>query len=70
MITGGGVSEMNPIVCRDCGRVLEAKVRGCPECALNFEAEEMIDHLIWRRILPAVVVLVLVAGMVLIYQLR
>jgi hypothetical protein len=58
---------MNPIVCRDCGRMLESNIRGCPECALNFEAEAMIDRMVWRRIFPVVIVSVVVVGLVLFY---
>ena len=38
--------------CRDCGNVLELEARGCPRCALNFEAENMIDRFFWRRLVP------------------
>ncbi len=49
--------------CRDCGYMLQAGDRGCPQCALNVEAETMIDRFIWRRFLPgAIVLVVLVAG--------
>ena len=53
---------MDPLICRDCGLKLTASARGCPQCALNFEAEDMIDRIVWRRAVPiligAVVVLV------------
>ena len=45
--------------CRDCGNVLEQSARGCPRCAMNMEAENMIDRLIWRRFVPCVVLLAL-----------
>jgi hypothetical protein len=32
--------------------MLEQTARGCPRCALNFEAENMIGRFIWRRLLP------------------
>lgn len=55
--------------CRDCGNVLEQHARGCPRCAMNFEAENMIDRLIWRRLVPGVLLLVL-AAVALVYFLR
>lgn len=55
--------------CRDCGNVLEQHARGCPRCAMNFEAENMIDRIIWRRLLPGVCLLVLAAA-ALVYLLR
>ncbi len=54
------------INCRDCGNVLEHNARGCPRCALNLEAENMIDRFIWRRFVPCVIIVVLA----LIYFLR
>jgi len=39
--------------------VLEPKARGCPRCALNFEAENMIDRFVWRVILPGVLLIVI-----------
>jgi len=39
---------MSPKVCRDCGSKLELNSRGCPTCALNFEAEGMIDRFVLR----------------------
>ena len=47
--------------CRDCGNELELNARGCPRCAMNVEAEQMIDRLIWKRIVPLLIV-VLVVG--------
>jgi len=49
--------------CRDCGYELATNARGCPRCARNVEAEEMIDHFIWRRLVPLLIV-ILVAGVV------
>jgi len=43
---------MSAKTCRDCGSVLEQTARGCPRCALNFEAENMIDRFIWRGLMP------------------
>jgi len=49
--------------CRDCGYELAANARGCPRCARNVEAEEMIERFIWRRLVP-LLILILVAGVV------
>jgi predicted amidophosphoribosyltransferase len=43
---------MSAKTCRDCDNVLDQTARGCPRCALNFEAENMIDRFIWRRLMP------------------
>ena len=58
---------MSTKTCRDCGNVLEQDARGCPRCAMNFEAEDMIERLFWRLV-PSVVVLVL--AIVALYFLR
>jgi len=60
---------MSSKTCRDCGNVLEQTARGCPRCALNLEAESMIDRFVWRRFAPAVVVVALVIA-ALIYVFR
>ena len=55
--------------CRDCGNVLPQKARGCQCCALNLEAENMIERFIWRRLAPGVLFVGLAAA-VLVYWLR
>ena len=60
---------MNTKTCRDCGNMLAHEARGCPRCALNFEAEDAIDRFVWRRLLPGVV-LVILAVVGLVYLLR
>lgn len=50
---------MTEKTCRDCGNVLEQTARGCPTCALNFEAEDMIDRFIRRRLAPGLLVVIL-----------
>jgi predicted amidophosphoribosyltransferase len=45
--------------CRDCGNVLAQNARGCPRCARNLEAENMIDRFIWRRFLPCLILVAL-----------
>lgn len=37
--------------CRDCKTELAADARGCPRCAMNFEAERKIERLFWLAIL-------------------
>lgn len=50
---------MSTKACRDCGNLLDQNARGCPRCALNLEAENMIDGFIWRRVVPGVVLVAL-----------
>lgn len=45
--------------CRDCGNVLDQQARGCPRCALNFEAENKIDGFVWRLLVPGLVAIVI-----------
>lgn len=45
--------------CRDCGYELDENARGCPRCARNIAAEQMIDRLIWRRLVPILIVILL-----------
>jgi predicted amidophosphoribosyltransferase len=55
--------------CRDCGNELDANARGCPRCAMNAEAEQMIDRFVWRRLVPLLIVILLVgAGAILILR--
>jgi len=59
------VESISSKTCRDCGYLLPPNIRGCPSCALNLEAERMIERFIWRRFVPAVAIIaVLVAGAV------
>lgn len=60
---------MSAKTCRDCGNLLEQTARGCPRCALNFEAENMIERFIWRGFMPSLFVVV-VAVIVVVYLLR
>jgi len=60
---------MSAKTCRDCGYSLAPNARGCPKCAMNLEAEDMLDRFIWRRVLPAVIFLAL-AAVAAIYLLR
>ena len=61
---------MSALPCRDCGYMLEPVDRGCPQCALNVEAESMIDRFIWRRFLPGVILLAILTAGVLVYIIR
>lgn len=61
---------MKALPCRDCGNLLEPGARGCPQCALNVEAESMIDRFIWWRFVPGVILLAILATGALIYLIR
>lgn len=37
---------MNLIPCRDCGNMIDPNSRGCPTCAMNLDAERMIDKFV------------------------
>jgi hypothetical protein len=50
--------------------VLEGNARGCPTCALNLEAENMIDRFIWRQFMPGVFIAAVLAAAALLYFLR
>lgn len=60
---------MSTKTCRDCGNVLQQDARGCPRCALNFAAEDLIDRFVWRRLLPGLALVVL-AMVAVVYLLR
>jgi len=47
---------MTTLSCRDCGYSLPQDARGCPQCALNLEAETMIDRFVWRLVPVLIVV--------------
>jgi hypothetical protein len=59
---------MSQRICRDCGVEMSLQSRGCTNCALNLEAENMIEKVVWRRIFPLLVILVAFIGAVLIYR--
>ena len=61
---------MSAMPCRDCGYSVPGDARGCPQCALNLEAENMIDRFIWRRFVPGVIVLTILAVGALVYLVR
>ena len=61
---------MTTVSCRDCGLVLPAEARGCPQCALNLEAERMIDRFVSRRLVPVLIVVGLAIVFALFYLIR
>ena len=50
---------MNLIPCRDCGNMIDPNSRGCPTCAMNLDAERMIDRFVLCGLL---LVGILIAG--------
>ena len=56
--------------CRDCGYLLEPNARGCPRCAMNVEAERIIERFIWRRLVPGVLLVAVIATIGMILWLR
>ena len=56
--------------CRDCGYLLKQDARGCPRCAMNVEAETMIERFIWRRLVPGMLAIALIAAVGIIWWLR
>jgi hypothetical protein len=61
---------MKAKACRDCGNLLAPNARGCARCALNFEAERMIDQFVWRRVTPGLIILVILLAGLLFYFVR
>ncbi|MEP6920665.1 MAG: hypothetical protein ABI967_06020 [bacterium] len=61
---------MSEKTCRDCGNAVEATARGCRTCALNLEAESMIDRFVWRWFIPGVIIVAGLAVAALFYLLR
>jgi len=50
--------------------MLEPNVRGCPRCALNLEAETMIERFVWQRVVPGILIVAVVGAGILYYVLR
>jgi hypothetical protein len=44
--------------CRDCGYELEKTARGCPRCAMNMEAERMIERFVAGVLLVVALIIV------------
>jgi hypothetical protein len=61
---------MTTVSCRDCGYLLPQNARGCPQCALNLEAESMIDRFVRRRLVPGLIVVGLAIGFAVFYLSR
>jgi len=53
---------MNLEACRDCGALLPANARGCPQCARNLIAERRLAQLFWFVVVPALVLLLCLVG--------
>ena len=66
----GGLDVVSSKTCRDCGYAVEPTARGCPRCALNIEAESMIDRFVWRWFIPGVIIVAGLAVAALFYLLR
>lgn len=58
---------MNLVACRDCGSMIDPNSRGCPQCALNLEAERTIDKLLMRLMLLVIFILMLLTGAFLLF---
>jgi hypothetical protein len=50
------VELMNLIPCRDCRTLIDPSSRGCPTCAMNLDAERMIDRFVLGGFILAVIV--------------
>lgn len=61
---------MTTTSCRDCGYLLPLDARGCPQCALNLEAEGMIDRFVWRGLVLALIVVGLALAIAVFYLAR
>ena len=55
---------MSVKTCRDCQNVLAPDARGCPRCALNFEAENMIDRFVWLLISGLLIVVLIIVALI------
>ena len=64
------MSTKSESTCRNCGSALAAGARGCSRCAWNLEAEEMIDGVITRIILPGFIFLLILIVAGFIYMVR
>ncbi len=61
------VEVMNLIPCRDCGNMIDPSSRGCSTCAMNLDAERMIDKIVFYGLLVGAI---LTAGIIVILYLR
>ena len=60
---------VNHSLCRDCGSPLDLTSRGCQTCALNLEAESMIDRFVFRLLL-SLIAIVVIAAVIFVYLRR
>ncbi len=65
--TGIKAELMNLIPCRDCGNMIDPSSRGCSTCAMNLDAERMIDKFVLYGLLLSGIV---TAGIIVILYLR
>jgi hypothetical protein len=49
---------MNSFPCRDCGNMIDPRSRGCTTCAMNLDAERMIDKIVLYGLLLGGIVIV------------
>jgi hypothetical protein len=47
---------MSLVPCRDCGNMIDPRSRGCTRCAMNLDAERMIDRIVLCGLLLAMIV--------------
>lgn len=57
------------LTCRDCGAPVVPNSRGCTTCALNIEAESMIDRFV-GRLLFSLLAIVAIAAVIFLYLRR
>ena len=58
------------MVCRDCGAQLQDTARGCSRCAMNIDAEKMIDKFLLGRLVPAVAIAIVIVAVLSVYLRR
>jgi len=59
------MKALNLVACRDCGSMIESNSRGCQTCALNLEAERMIDRVVRGSL--AVILVTAIAVIIFLY---
>ena len=57
---------MNIVPCRDCGNMIDPSSRGCTNCAMNLDAERMIDKIVFYGLLVGGI---LTAGIIVLFYL-
>ncbi len=56
--------------CRDCGFLLDVNARGCPRCAMNVEAEDMVERFVWQRLVPGIIIIGALVVIAIVYLVR